>query len=107
LTVRTEGGIPPPRTSSAIADGTVSISVTSSRAGSDGSSSALAARISLPPRASVTHSSKTDMSKLIDVAASTPAISASENTPLDQGTRAAAVRCSIATPLGRPVEPEV
>ena len=61
----------------------------------------------MPPRASVTNSSKTDMSKLIDVEASTPAISASENTSRDQGTSATAVRCSIATPLGRPVEPEV
>ncbi len=107
LTVRTEAGIPPILTSSAIAEGTVSISVTSPAAGSPGSSRALAARITLPPRASVTHSSKTDMSKLIDVEPSIPAISASENTPYDHGTRAAAVRCSMATPFGRPVEPEV
>jgi hypothetical protein len=107
LTVRAEAGMPPVRTSSAMAEGTVSIRVTSSRAGSDGSSRALAARISVPPRASVTKISKTDMSKLIDVEPSTPVISASENTSRDQGTSREAVRCSMATPLGRPVEPEV
>ena len=48
-------------------------SVTSSFAGRSGSSRAFSARITVPPQASVTNSSKIDMSKQIDVEPSTPA----------------------------------
>ena len=61
----------------------------------------------MPPRASGANSSKTEMSKLIEVEASTPASSPGRKDSRDQCSRATALRCSIATPLGRPVEPEV
>ncbi len=78
FTVRTEGGTARSRTSSAMAEGTVLISVTWSRAGRSGSSRAFSARITVPPQARVTNSSKTDMSKQIDVEPSTPASSPAE-----------------------------
>ncbi len=43
----------------------------------------------------------------MDVEASTPAISCGVNVSWAQAIRAEALRCSMATPLGRPVEPEV
>ena len=82
--MRTEAGTAPSRTSSDMAEGTVLISVTSSFAGSSGSSRAFSARITVPPQARVTNSSKTDMSKQIDVEPSTPASSSSEKTSRDQ-----------------------
>ena len=107
LTVRTEDGRPPLRTSSAIAEGTVLTSVTSPDAARSGSARALSARITAPPRTRGRKISKTDRSKLIDVAASTPASSSGEKTSEAQSSRATALRCSIRTPLGRPVEPDV
>ena len=80
---------------------------TCSRAASVASSRALAARITVPPSASGTNSSKTETSKEMDVEASTPDSSRAENTSRDQATRATTLRCSTATALGRPVEPEV
>ena len=43
----------------------------------------------------------------MEVLASTPASSSGENAPRAQSTSAVAWRCSMATPLGCPVEPEV
>jgi hypothetical protein len=107
LTVSTDSGRPPARTSSAAAEGTVLISRTWSRAASAGSSRAFSASTTRPPRQSGTNSSKTDRSKQIEVEASTPDSSAREKTCPAQRTRAAALRCSIATALGLPDDPEV
>ncbi len=88
----------------------MSISTTSScgaSAASSGRASAFSARISFPPAASVAKISNTDMSKQTDVDASSPAYSAAENVACAQRTIDTAVRCSIATPFGTPVEPEV
>jgi len=87
----------------------VSITRTSpaTAAGSSGSARAFSARITVPPQASGANSSKTDMSKVIEVDASTPDSSRSENSRRDQSSSATALRCSIATAFGRPVEPEV
>jgi len=104
--VRTERGSGPSRTSSAIAEGTVFTRVTSP-SGSEGSARALSASTTRPPRASGTNSSQTERSKLSEVAASVPSRSAAGNARSDQRTSATALRCSIATPLGRPVEPLV
>src|SRR5215213_3084401 len=105
--VRTEVGTARWRTSSVIADGTVLRSVTSPAAAKFGTSSALAARITLPPQANVTKISNTERSKEIEVAARTPAKSAGVKTVRAQHAKATALRCSIATAFGRPVEPEV
>ncbi len=105
--MRTDAGKAPCRTSSASAEGTVLTSTTSSRAASRGSSRALAASTTLPPQARVTNSSKTERSNETEVEASTPARSAAGNTVRAQWAKATALRCSIATPFGRPVEPEV
>ena len=49
----------------------------------------------------------TKLAKQMEVAARTPAKSSAEKTWRAQRTRVAALRCWIATPFGRPVEPEV
>ena len=95
------------RISSAIAVGTVLTSVTSPAAGKVGRASAFSATMSLPPEASGKKSSKTERSKQMEVASSTPAVSAGPYTSLAQWTRQTGLWCSMATPLGRPVEPEV
>src|SRR5579864_2987622 len=105
--VRTDGGTAPRRSSSAIAEGTVLTSVTAAPGGGEASARASSPRITVPPQQRGTNSSNTERSKQIEVAAKTPARSATENVRRAQATRAAALRCSIATPLGRPVEPEV
>ena len=61
----------------------------------------------MPPQASGAKISKTEMSKVIEVEASMPESSRSEYSRRAQATIATALRCSIATALGRPVEPEV
>ncbi len=78
FTVRTDGGTSPARTSSAIAEGTVSISVTSWAAGCRGSARAFSATARVPPQARVQKISNTDMSKQIDVEPSTHDSSAAE-----------------------------
>ena len=83
------------------------IRVTSEAAGSPASARASAARIRVPPRLRVPNSSKTETSKLIEVEARTPAISSAEKCPAAQRSMATALRWVMATPLGRPVEPEV
>jgi hypothetical protein len=76
-------------------------------AGSPASARAFSARITRPPQESGTKSSKTERSKDTEVAARTPERSSAPKTCRPQQARATALRCSIATPLGRPVEPEV
>ncbi len=51
--------------------------------------------------------SKSERSKHTEVAKSTPSVSAAENTVRAHAKSAAVARCSMTTPLGRPVEPEV
>lgn len=63
------------RTSSAMADGTVLMSVTSFFAVSVGRYSAFSARMIFPPALHVTKISNTDKSKQIEVDSSTPASS--------------------------------
>jgi hypothetical protein len=88
-----------------MAEGTVLTRVTGPS--TSGRSRALAASTTVPPRLSGAKISKTDRSKQTDVEASTAAISPSENSSRAQSMRATALRCSTATALGRPVEPEV
>ena len=61
----------------------------------------------MPPAASGTNSSNTDRSKVIEVPASTPARDAGGKTRCAHSTSATALAWVIATPFGRPVEPEV
>src|SRR6185369_8383583 len=100
-------GTPPMRSSSRMADGTVLIRRTSLAWGSDGNSRAFFARIIFPPQLNVTKISKIDRSKQMEVAASTPENSSGEKTDRAQKIKFTACRCSIATPFGTPVEPEV
>src|ERR1700674_5444121 len=104
---RTDAGTAPTRSSSAIAEGTVLIKLTAAERGGDASARGKSPRITGPPQASGTNSSNTERSKQIEVPAKTPARSAGENVRCAQATRAAALRCSMAPPFGRPVEPEV
>jgi len=76
--VRTNGRMASCRNNSAIAEGTVLISVTRSAAASAGRASALSASTTVPPQLSGTRSSHTDKSKHTDVDARTPDKSASE-----------------------------
>ncbi len=103
----TVAGRPPKRSSAAIAEGTVLIRVTAALAGRAGSARASATTTTVPPRASGRNSSKTERSKVIEVEARTPASSAGVNVSPAQRSSATALRWVIATPFGRPVEPEV
>src|ERR1700678_2037117 len=60
----------------------------------------------VPPQTSGAKISNTDTSKLSEVDARTLASSAAGNSALAQLTRLTTPRCSITTPLGRPVDPE-
>src|SRR5581483_7941695 len=95
------------RSSSRIADGTVLIRRTSSAAGKEDKLRALSAKITRPPQHSGTNSSKTERSKQMLVENKTPDSSWAEKVSLAQQTISTALRCSKATPFGRPVEPEV
>ena len=92
---------------SAMADGTVLIKVTSWRAGKPGNCRALSARITVPPQLNGTNNSNTDKSKQIDVDARTPANSSRVKILFAQWMKATVLRCSMATPFGLPVEPDV
>ncbi|MNR18493.1 hypothetical protein D3C85_1352250 [compost metagenome] len=107
MMILTLAGISPARCKAAIADGTVLIRRTCSRAGNCGSSRALRAMTRKPPLARVTKISQTDRSKHTEVEASTPWMSSLRYTCCDQCARAATLRWAMATPLGWPVEPEV
>src|ERR1051325_5054151 len=107
FTVVTLGGIARCRANSAIADGTVLMSVTSAADASAGSCSAFSAIITVPQQASGTNNSKTDRSKQIEVAASTPRNCSRVNVSSDQFKNVAVLACAMATPFGTPVDPEV
>jgi hypothetical protein len=105
--MRTDGGRACSRISSEIAEGTVLMSVTSAAAGRAGRASTSSARMIRPPQERGTNSSKIDRSKQIEVENRTPSRSRGAKTSRAQWTKRRALRCSMATPLGRPVEPEV
>src|SRR5262249_32520335 len=107
LTIRTLEGRPFVRTSSAIADGTVLISVDSFAAASVGNSRAFLAIRTSPPQARGPNSSYTDRSKHTEVDARTPVNSSTEKLRPTHSRNATALACSIATPFGLPVDPEV
>src|SRR5579884_3969944 len=67
----------------------------------------LSAKISLPPELRVTNTSNTLRSKQSEVENSTPSRSSGVKTDFAHWTKFTALRCSIATPFGRPVDPEV
>ena len=107
------------RSKAAIADGTVLMSVTSFAAGKVDKCNAFSARITLPPQLSGTNSSKTDKSKQMEVENRVPlnnpgrrlvfaaraGVSGKKSSA--QSISVTGLRCSIATPFGLPVEPEV
>jgi hypothetical protein len=78
-----------------------------SAAADSGSASAFSTTITRPPSASGRKISKTERSKEIDVAASTPDSSSAVKTPAAHDRSATPLSCSIATPFGTPVLPEV
>ncbi len=82
------------------------ISVTWAVGGRDGSPSALSTRITRPPVLSGTKSSKTERSKQMDVEASVPDNSSAVKIRA-QLIKLTVLRCSMATPLGLPVDPDV
>jgi hypothetical protein len=82
------------------------MNVTRSRSGRLGSARASSTTITVPPMLSGEKISMTDGSKLTEVQNSTPE-STSRYASAAHSTMRTAVSCSTATPLGRPVEPEV
>src|SRR5438093_9978932 len=72
LTTRTLLGTPSTFTRAVIADGTVLINVTWSRAGKVGKAVAFSAKITVPPQVKGTKISKTERSKQIEVPANVP-----------------------------------
>ena len=80
---------------------------TRSAAGSSGNASAFSASTTVPPSDNVPRISITEGSKQTEVAANTPASSSSFSSLRIDRLIAATLRCSTATPFGRPVEPEV
>jgi hypothetical protein len=83
------------------------IKVTSLFVGKASSCNTFWARIILPPEVRGTNSSKTERSKQMDVEARTPASFSGAKTVLAHSKKATVFRCSMATPFGFPVEPEV
>src|SRR6185503_4192630 len=106
LIVRTDSGRPS-RTNSAIAEGTVLINVTCPAAGRARSCSAFSARMMVPPQLSGKNNSKTERSKQIEVAANTLGQVFAAKLLRAHSRKATALRCSMTTPLGRPVDPDV
>src|ERR1043166_2640916 len=102
-----DGGRVLKRTSSAIIDGTVLMSVTPGTEWGVAKLNTLSARITLPPEVSGANNSKIERSKQIEVAASTPLNSSAPKTERAHAKKAPALWCSIMTPLGFPVDPEV
>ena len=91
-----------------IADGTPLI-IRSCSGSSNSSASANTFRTisTAPPHASGARISNTEKSKLSELAARVLESSPAENWAPIQETRSVRLRCSVTTPLGRPVEPEV
>src|SRR5271165_1552338 len=107
LTTLTLEGTPSTLIKAVMADGTVLISVTCSRAGSVGKATAFSAKMIVPPQDKGTKISNTERSKQIEVEASVPANSRGEKTDRAHSSNTTTLRCSIATPFGRPVDPDV
>src|ERR1043165_486177 len=111
FTTRTLLGKHPSRTNSAIAEGTVLIKLSSTPVPLTHSAfancNASCATITAPPTLSGRNISNTDRSKQIDVEASTAARSSAPNTCCAHCNNATVLRCSIATPFGCPVDPDV
>src|SRR6185369_2556691 len=95
------------RSSSAIADGTVLIRVTAAAALCVARCKASSATITEPPQLSGAKISNTDKSKQIEVASKTPDNSSFVKLCSAQCRKLTTLPCEIATPFGRPVEPEV
>src|SRR6185295_10370513 len=95
------------RTNSTIAEGTVLINVTCCDAGCVARWSTSSPRITAPPQESGAKISNTERSKQIEVDAKTPASSSLENVFSAHWRKLITERCSIATPFGCPVEPDV
>ena len=95
----------PVRSSSAAALGAMLASATGSP--TPFSDSALRTRTRVPPHASVPKISAMETSNETEVEASTERRSSSLTCSRSQCSSATVLRCSICTPLGRPVEPEV
>ena len=106
FTVRTLAGMPPMRSSSAAAVGTMLTYWIPSSA-TDGRSSAFSTITSVPPQHSAPNSSATDTSKFTDVEKSTDARSSSAIVSRIQCSSTDTAEWRIITPLGRPVDPEV
>src|SRR6476469_4827474 len=92
---------------SVIAEGTVLTRVTLCVAGNFASWSTFSTKMTLPPQTRGKNNSKIDKSKQMEVEAKTPSNWLSGKTVFAQCKKATTLRCSIATPLGNPVEPDV
>src|SRR5262249_14033121 len=105
FTTRTLADIPPASTSAFIAEGTVLIRVTS--IGVCAKSNALPTILTLAPTVRGARYSYTAKSKLRDVENRVRSRTSRLKDARAQETKLTAFRCSIATPLGIPVDPEV
>ena len=90
-----------------MAEGTVLMSVTSEAADSPGNARAFSARMILPPQVNGANNSNTERSKQMEVEARTPVRSSFVKTLCAHSRNVAALKCSIATPFGFPVDPDV
>src|SRR5581483_882075 len=105
FTTRVVAGMPPESRIARIAEGTVLIKVTS--AGSLTRVSGFSTTCRLPPRLRGTKHSYTARSKFREVDCSVRANTAGSSAARAQWIRLTALRCSIDTLLGSPVDPEV
>src|SRR5215210_3822031 len=95
------------RNSSAIADGTVLIRLSSTPHWPLANCNASSAITTVPPTLSGRNNSYTDRSKQTEVEASTAANSSGPYTDCAHCNSATVLRCSMATPFGVPVDPDV
>src|SRR5262245_53379495 len=105
--VSTDAGMAPAFTNSAMAEGTVLISDISAAGADVNNSSAFSTSRAAPPQHRGANNSKTERSKQIEVEANTVCNSSGLNTSRDQLSMATALLCSMHTPFGAPVDPEV
>src|SRR6185369_6922425 len=105
LIVRIDDGTPPLSSTACIADGTVCSNVASSARSATASASRTTTTV--PPVPHGTIHSNAARSKFSDVAKTVRSSAIEGNTVRAHVTNATILRCSIATPLGAPVEPEV
>src|SRR5215510_13765651 len=107
LITRTDCGIATRFSNSFIADGTVFNRLTLVLLGILARARAFCARMTVPPQVKGAKISKTDRSKQLEVAAKTEDSSSWVKVECTQDKNPTVFRCSRATPLGWPVEPEV